>query len=150
MDYAWHNQLYIAKNGLHSLETVCVFLDTFSLTHNFSLIPLQCDALCYMSLFCERFLGCLLFLYFFFFFLFELWWLEYWIACVSVYFFCLFFVYCSHNSSSFLCLLLTLCSIEGILRLSLRQYIKYLYVFSKFWYHPEKLRRKLRLLKLVR
>lgn len=85
-----------------------------------------------------------------FFPLFELWWLEYWIACVSVYFFCLFFVYCSHNSSSFFLLLLSLCSIEGILRLSLRQYIKYLYVFSKFWYHPEKLRRKLGLLKLVR
>lgn len=65
-------------------------------------------------------------------------------------FFVIFFVYCSHNSLSFLCLLLTLCSIEGILRLSLRQYIKYLYVFSKFWYHPEKLRRKLGLLKLVR
>lgn len=87
---------------------------------------------------------------FFSFFLFELWWLEYWIACVSVYFFFSFFIYCSHNSSSFLCLLLTLCSIEGILRLSLRQYIKYLYVFSKFWYHPEKLRRKLGLLRLVR
>lgn len=43
----------------------------------------------------------------------------------------------------------TLCSIQGN-RFSLRQNIKYIYVFSNFRYQPGKLRRKLVLLKLVR